>query len=75
MKKKISGKFNLVCDGLTSRFEVANEIVNYFNLKNKIKINKVESNFFKNEYFVTRPLSERLINKKLNDLSLNLMRD
>ncbi len=75
LEKNITGKFNLVCEGLTSRLDVAKEILKYFNLDNKIIINEVESSFFKNEFFVNRPLSERLINKKLNDLSLNIMRD
>ena len=45
IEKKISGKFNLVCDGLTSRFEVANGVL--FNLKIKLKLIKL-SLIFKN---------------------------
>ena len=50
-------------------------ILQFYNLEKQIKINEVKSDFFKNEYFVKRPNSERLINKKLNNLSLNIMRD
>jgi len=75
IEKNIFGKFNLVCEGLTDRFEVAKEILKFYRLDNKIKINKVNSNFFNNEYFVKRPNSERLINKKLNEMSMNIMRD
>ena len=75
IEKNIFGKFNLVCEGLTDRFEVTKEILKFYRLDNKIKINKVNSNFFNNEYFVKRPNSERLINKKLNEMSMNIMRD
>ena len=40
-----------------------------------IIINEVDSNYFKKEYFAPRPYSERLINSKLNDKNLNIMRD
>ena len=75
LEKNLSGIFNLVCEGETSRLDVAHEIINIFNLQKKININEVSTNFFKNEYFAKRPFSERLINKKLNDLNLNIMRN
>lgn len=79
VKKVIStnyyGVYNLVCEGLTSRYEVSKELIKYLNLENKIVINKVSSDFFSKEYFVPRPASERLINSKLNIRSLNIMRD
>ena len=50
------GLFNLIlCDEKTSRLEVANFIITKLNLKNKIKITEVDSNFFKSEYFAKRP--------------------
>ena len=69
------GLYNMVCQGLTSRFEVAQEILNILNLNKKIKINQVDSNFFSKEYFAQRPNSERLINKKLDLRKLNIMRE
>ena len=69
------GLFNMVCDGLTSRYEVAIELISLLGLKNKIKIEKVSSDYFINEYFAKRPDCERLVNKHLNDLKLNIMRD
>ena len=75
IQKGQRGLFNMVCGGLTSRFEVANELVRLLMLQNEIKITEVDSNFFANEYFADRPDCERLINKKLNDLDLNIMRD
>ena len=64
------GLFNMVCGGLTGRFEVATELVSLLELKDKIKIKGVSS-----EFFAERSACERLVNKKLNDLGMNLMRD
>ena len=75
LEKELWGVYNLVCQGLTSRYEVSNEILKHFNLSSKITLNSVNSSFFKKDYFVERPKSERLINKKLNLRSLNKMRD
>lgn len=69
------GTYNMVCEGLTSRYEVTKEILKILNLENEIKINKVKSDFFRKDYFVKRPKSERLLNTKLNLRSLNIMRD
>ena len=75
IKNNIQGLFNLVCEGNSSRLEVAKEIIKILDLNKKIKIHKVNSNHFKNLYFVPRPNSEMLINKKLNDKSMNIMRN
>ena len=64
----------MACEGNTSRLEVAEEILNILNLKNSVKLIKVDSSYFKEIYFAKRPNSENLINKKLNDIGLNLMR-
>lgn len=69
------GLFNMVCGGLTSRLEVAKELLKLLNLKDEIKIEKVSSEYFKDEYFAERPSNERLINKRLNDLGMNKMRN
>jgi len=69
------GLYNMVCGDVTSRLEVAQELLKLLNLQKKIKIKKVSSEFFKKEYFAERPTSERLLNKKLNLRSLNMMRD
>ena len=75
LENEFWGIYNLVCEGLTSRLEVAEEILKYFNLVDEIKINVVDSEFFSKEYFAPRPYSERLINSKLNIRKLNKMRD
>jgi len=69
------GLYNLVCEGNTSRLEVAKEILIILNLESKISIKAVNSDYFSTEFFAPRPKSENLINYKLNLRSLNIMRD
>jgi dTDP-4-dehydrorhamnose reductase len=69
------GLYNMVCDGLTSRFDVATDVVDFLGLTDKVRINAVSSTFFATEYFAARPDSERLINRKLQLRSMNGMRD
>ena len=59
------GLYNMVCDGVTSRLEVAQELVRLLGLDEPVKITEVSSDFFAKEYFAARPDSERLINRKL----------
>lgn len=73
--KNQRGLFNMVCGGLTSRLEVAHELVSLLGLQAAVKIEEVSSDYFSKEYFAERPACERLINKKLEDLGLNVMRD
>tara|TARA_B100000989_G_C19508918_1_gene457920 strand:+ start:782 stop:1681 length:900 start_codon:yes stop_codon:yes gene_type:complete len=75
IENNLTGVFNLVCEGETSRLDVAREMLKILKLSDKININEVDSNFFKNEYYAKRPLSERLENRKLNNLNLNVMRN
>ena len=69
------GLYNQVCSGSGSRFDVAVRMIEYLGLTDKIKITKVDSEYFKEEYFAPRPHSEILINQKLKELGLNFMRD
>ena len=39
-----------------------------------IKITKVDSSYFAKTFFAERPNSENLVNRKLNEKNLNLMR-
>ena len=75
LKAELWGLYNMVSQGLTSRLEVAKELLTILNLGRKIKIIEVSSDFFRNEYFAPRPASERLINKKLELRDLNIMRE
>ena len=69
------GVYNMVCNGDCSRYDVALEIVSILNRTEKISINKVKSDFFKQEYFAPRPNSEKLINIKLSQRGINIMGD
>lgn len=75
LESELWGLYNMVCGGMTSRLEVAKELLSLLNLENEIKIKEVSSDFFKKEYFAERSPSERLINKKLELRALNIMRD
>jgi len=67
------GLYNMVSQGEASRYETAVAINEYLNLE--LIVNKVDSDYYKEEYFAPRPYSEKLINKSLNDLGRNYMRN
>ena len=74
VETKSYGLFNMVCEGNTSRLEVAKEILKIFDLEKKILIKEVGSDFFSKKFFALRPNSENLINGALNKKGLNFMR-
>ena len=67
--------YNCVCGGQTGRLEVATELVDLLGLSDSIKINSVESDYFKDVYYAERPASERLLTKKLELRGVNKMKD
>jgi dTDP-4-dehydrorhamnose reductase len=75
IQKEYWGLYNMVCGGQTSRLEVTEELLSILGLKDKIKINVVSSDYFKDIYFAERPPCERLDNRKLKIRDINLMRD
>ncbi len=75
LQKEYWGLYNMVCNGLTDRFEVTNELINILGLNNKVKLISVDSSYWQAEYSAPRPPNERLINKKLDMRGLNVMRD
>jgi dTDP-4-dehydrorhamnose reductase len=75
LEQQLWGLYNMVCGGITGRFEVAQELVNVLGLQDEIKVTPVPSAFFAKEYFAPRPPSERLITKKLDLRQVNKMRD
>jgi dTDP-4-dehydrorhamnose reductase len=75
LEKEYWGLYNMVCGGQTSRYEVANYLLQLLNIQNHIHTIPVNSDYFKKEYFAERPPNERLINKKLNLRGVNIMRD
>ena len=73
LEQEMWGLYNCVCQGETSRLEVAGELLKVLGLEKKISINEVSSDFFAKEYFAARPASERLVNKKLELMGHNKM--
>jgi dTDP-4-dehydrorhamnose reductase len=75
LEKEYWGLYNMVCAGMTGRFEVAEELINIMGLSDKVKITPVDSSYWKKEYFAERPESERLVDRKLSIRGVNIMRD
>ena len=75
LERKLWGIYNLICAGVTSRLEVARELVSLLGLAEDVTVTPVGSDYFAAEYFAQRPASERLIPKKLELRGLYRMRD
>jgi dTDP-4-dehydrorhamnose reductase len=75
LEQELWGLYNMVCGGITGRFEVASELVKILGLEKEIKVTPVSSDYFKATYFAERPPSERLLDKKLDLRKANIMRD
>lgn len=75
IQKEYWGLYNMVCGGITGRFEVAEELVRMIGKENDIKVTAVNSDYWKKEYFAESPPSERLLDKKLDLRNVNIMRD
>jgi dTDP-4-dehydrorhamnose reductase len=75
LENELWGLYNVVCGGVTSRLEVARELLAILQLQDQVNITEVSTDHFKKEYFAERPASERLLNKKLDLRNLNIMRN
>lgn len=73
LETDLYGLYNQVCGGDCSRYDAAVEFVNLLGLTEQVKVIKVSSEYFKNEYFAPRPASEKLVNMKLDARSVNSM--
>ena len=73
LESRLWGLYNMVCEGFTSRMEVAKKLLDTLKIDD-VKIIEVDSHFFRDQYFAPRPDSEMLINRKLNLRGLNIMR-
>jgi dTDP-4-dehydrorhamnose reductase len=69
------GLFNLVCEGDSSRLEVANYLLECLGLHDSVVINQVSSSHFADEYFAPRPDCEVLRNERLRQLNVNQIRN
>ena len=75
LEKEYWGLYNMVCGGITGRFEVAEELIKILKLEDDVKVRPVDSSYWKKEYYAERPPSERLVDKKLELRGVNVMRD
>lgn len=75
LEKGHSGLYNMVCGGVTGRYEVARELIELLGLAKEVELKSVKSDFWKDQYFADRPPSERLINRRLDLKNMNGMRD
>ena len=73
LETDLYGLYNQVCGGDCSRYDAAVEFVNLLGLSEQVKVTKVSSEYFKNEYFAPRPASEKLVNMKLDARGVNFM--
>ena len=69
------GVYHGACQGSCNRHDVALLIVEHFGLQNKVKVNKVNSDFVKDTWFAPRPRSEVMINNELRKIAPHLTRD
>ena len=58
------GLYNMVCQGATSRLEVARGLVTELGLDGTVRVNSVSSEYFAATYFAPRPPSERLCHRR-----------
>lgn len=75
IKTDYYGLYNQVCGGSCSRYDVAIDFIHHLKLVDQVKVTKVDSDYFKKEYFAPRPHSEKLVNLKLEKRGINFMRD
>ena len=67
------GTYHMVCEGGVTRYDVACEIVAVLG-KPDVRMHRVTSDHFSEEYFAPRPRSEMMFNRALKDAGLNTMR-
>jgi dTDP-4-dehydrorhamnose reductase len=74
LDRQLWGLYNMVCQGATSRLEVARELIDHLGLTDTVVVTPVSSAHFADTYFAPRPDCERLLNRKLGLRQLDLMR-
>jgi len=74
LERRWWGLYNMVCQGATSRLEVAQALVEELGVGNAVKIRPVSSSYFAETYFAPRPDCERLVNRRLALRGLDVMR-
>ena len=74
LEQEYWGLYNMVCQGMTGRLEVAEALVAELGLSDSVTVRAVSSDYFAATYFAPRPDCERLLNRKLALRGLDLMR-
>jgi dTDP-4-dehydrorhamnose reductase len=74
LERRFWGLYNMVCQGATSRLEVARRLVDELGLQDEVAVTPVGSEYFAETYFAPRPDCERLVNRKLALRGLDVMR-
>ncbi len=69
------GLYHGACDGGGSRADVARFMLEKLGVADKVKVREVDSTYFKQNYFATRPRSEKLINIELKKIAPHLTRE
>jgi dTDP-4-dehydrorhamnose reductase len=72
---ELYGIYHGACEGGASRHDVALSLVDFLGLGKEVSVREVDSSFFKENYFATRPRSEKLINTELKKVGAHLTRD
>lgn len=75
LDNELFGIYHGACEGSANRFEVAKRLIELLGLKDRIKLKKVSSDYFKKDYYAPRPVSEKLINDNLHKLKIKITRD
>lgn len=75
IKSAPGGLYHQTCPGKASRLDVAKAFIHLLGMDDQVTITPVTSDFFSGEYFANRPLSEQLVNARLQALGLDSMRD
>ena len=75
LERQLWGLYNMVCQGATSRLEVAQAAGATSSASHdSVAVHPVDSAFFAETYFAPRPDCERLVNRKLALRGLDVMR-
>lgn len=74
LRRNASGTYNMVSNGMPTRFEVAKEIVRLLGYDNQVKVTAVDQSFFAQTFTTVRSSHECLLNQRLDHEEVNLQR-
>ncbi|PIS23251.1 dTDP-4-dehydrorhamnose reductase [candidate division WWE3 bacterium CG08_land_8_20_14_0_20_40_13] len=68
------GLYHMVSEGNCSRFDVAKKIIDFFDF-DKVTLTKVTGDFFEKDYYAPRPPFEVIVNEKIHNMGIKVMRN